>query len=88
MGRIFKPKGIITIKEKMKMEDKELTEMIELINKRVTIEVSALTIERISNNLTNITTTLESTVNIFKMLVANDMQLQEQIKELENELGV
>ena len=70
------------------MEDKELTEMIELINKRVTIEVSALTIERISNNLTNITTTLESTVNIFKMLVANDMQLQEQIKELENELGV
>ena len=70
------------------MEDKELNEMIERINKRVTIEVSALTIEQISNNLTNITTTLEHTVNIFKMLVANDMQLQEQIKELENELGV
>ena len=56
------------------MEDKELNEMIELINKRVTIEVSALTIEQISNNLTNITTTLESTVNIFKTLVEKELE--------------
>ena len=70
------------------MEDKELNEMIERINKRVTIEVSALTIEQISNNLIIIADTLEKTIDVVKTLRANDIEIQEQIIELGDKVEI
>lgn len=51
-------------------------------------EVTALTMEKISNNLIIIADTLENTVDVVKVLVTNNMQLQEQIEKLENDLEV
>lgn len=51
-------------------------------------EVTTLTMEKISNNLIIIADTLENTVDVVKVLVTNNMQLQEQIEKLENDLEV
>lgn len=51
-------------------------------------EVTALTTEQLSNNLIIIADTLENTVDVVKVLVTNNMQLQEQIEKLENDLEV
>lgn len=51
-------------------------------------EVTTLTMEKISNNLIIIADTLEITVDVVKVLVTNNMQLQEQIEKLENDLEV
>ena len=45
-------------------------------------EITALTIEQISNNLIIITDTLERTIDVVKTLVSNDVEIQEQLIQL------
>lgn len=51
-------------------------------------EVTALNMEQLANNIILISDTLENTVDVVKVLVTNNMQLQEQIEKLENDLEV
>lgn len=58
-------------------------------------EVTALNIERLSNNLIIISDTLEKTIDVIKMLKDNDVAIQEQfiqlgdkVETLENDMGV
>ena len=51
-------------------------------------EITALTIEQISNNLIIIADTLEKTIDVVKTLRANDIEIQEQIIELGDKVEI
>ncbi|AQP43272.1 Uncharacterised protein [Streptococcus gallolyticus] len=51
-------------------------------------EVTALTMEQLSNNLIIIADTLEKTIDVVKTLKANDIEIQEQIIQLGDKVEI
>ena len=51
-------------------------------------EVTALTMEQLSNNLIIIADTLEKTIDVVKTLKANDIEIQEQLIQLGDKVEI